>query len=71
MLNSAVALLTSGDKCFASKYSSIGDIGYTSSRFGYPELLKRLHLEQAFITSGEKKVKLNPYEEMKAEDKEW
>lgn len=41
-LNSALALLTAGDKCFASKYSALGDFGYVMRREGYKGLIEKL-----------------------------
>lgn len=43
-MNSSVYLATSGDKCFASEYSVIGDFGYVQRRLGYKQLMERLGL---------------------------
>ncbi|CAD8159340.1 unnamed protein product [Paramecium octaurelia] len=71
VLNSSVYLMTVGDKNFASEYSVIGDFGYVQRRLGYKQLMENLGIEHKFIHSGEKKVKLSPYDDLKEEDVKW
>ncbi|CAD8143905.1 unnamed protein product [Paramecium pentaurelia] len=71
VMNSSVYLMTIGDKNFASEYSVIGDFGYVQRRLGYKQLMENLGIQHKFIHSGEKKVKLSPYDDLKEEDVKW
>lgn len=71
VLNSANLILASGNKCYANKYSLIGDFGYTFRTFGLKEFVKDWKIEQSYITAGEKKVRLNSFEDLNPEDAKW
>lgn len=79
-MNSSVYLMTIGDKNFASEYSVIGDFGYVQRRLGYKQLMENLGMyyhmiilirQHKFIHSGEKKVKLSPYDDLNEDDVKW
>ena len=46
MLNSANVVLTGGHKCFASKYSLLGDFGYIYKGWGLKNLAKDWNVKQ-------------------------
>ncbi|CAD8050267.1 unnamed protein product [Paramecium sonneborni] len=71
VMNSSVYLMTIGDKNYASEFSIIGDFGYVQRRLGYKQIMENLGIEHKFIHSGEKKVKLSPYDDLKEEDIKW
>ncbi|KAL4446070.1 hypothetical protein ABPG74_021609 [Tetrahymena malaccensis] len=71
VLNSANLILSSGNKVFAGKYSLLGDFGYSYQGFGYKGLLENYNVKAEFVHAGEKKVKLNPFQDLKQEDAQW
>ena len=71
MLESALAVLTAGHKAFGHKYSVFGEFGYTHRSFGLKEFSKEWGFERKYIYSGENKVRLNQYEDLKEVDKAW
>jgi len=40
VFGSGLALLTSGNKCFASRFSMMGDVGYTMKTYGVKHFLE-------------------------------
>jgi ClpP class serine protease len=65
VFGSALVLLTSGNKSYVSKYTVIGDIGYTHSSFGLKQFAEHWDYERKYIYSGQNKVRLNQYEDLK------
>ena len=49
----------------------IGDVGCHWSRLWYNRFAQRHNIKQEYVHAGENKVKLNPFEEIKPESKEW
>jgi ClpP class serine protease len=49
----------------------IGDVGCNWSRLWYSRLAQRHNVKQEYVYAGENKVKLNPFEEIRPESKEW
>ncbi|KAM3138971.1 hypothetical protein pb186bvf_008984 [Paramecium bursaria] len=71
VFNSALLILASGNKVFSSKYSFLGDFGYSSRRQGYKQFIENLGIDFKYIHSGEQKVKLNNFEDLKEKDVKW
>jgi ClpP class serine protease len=49
----------------------IGDVGYVWSSLWFNRFAKKYDVKQEFIYSPEKKVKFNPFEEIKPESEKW
>lgn len=71
VLNSANIILSGGNKSFANKYSIIGDFGYTFRSFGLKDFIKDWKIDQSYVYQGDKKVRLNSFEDLKPEDSKW
>lgn len=59
-----------GDKIFVNQSSIVGSIGVIHMGFGMKSLLEKVGVTPRIITAGERKAVLNPFEDLKAEDKE-
>jgi len=70
-LNAANIILTGGHKCYANKFSVLGDFGFYTKRFSVKELMNDWKVEGEYIAEGKNKVKLNPFEDIHAQDGEW
>lgn len=55
---------------YANGASIVGSIGVTAAQFGFEELLTKIGVERRQFTSGEHKAFLDPYSELKPEEKE-
>lgn len=55
---------------YANGASIVGSIGVTAAQFGFEELLNKIGVERRQFTSGEHKAFLDPYAELKPEEKE-
>jgi protease-4 len=55
---------------YANGASIVGSIGVTAAQFGFEELLTKIGVERRQFTSGEHKAFLDPYVELKPEEKE-
>jgi len=49
----------------------MGDFGYTHKSFGLKKFIKKWKVDHAYVHSGDKKVKLNKFEDLKPEDEKW
>jgi protease-4 len=54
---------------YANGASLVGSIGVTAAQFGYQELLDKVGVERRQFTSGEHKAFLDPFSELKPEEK--
>lgn len=70
-MNTANVILTAGDKVFASKYSRIGDFGFTGKLHDYTAFLSKTGISTENLCSGDHKFRLNPFEPPKEEDAKW
>ena len=57
------------ENIYANGASIVGSIGVTSAQFGFQELLDKLGVERRQFTSGEHKAFLDPFVELKEEEK--
>lgn len=64
-------LMLAGDKLYAHEASMIGSIGVVGGGFGFVEALAKLGLERRVYTQGENKVRLDPFQPEKPEDRAW
>ncbi|CCH27414.1 S49 family peptidase [Actinosynnema sp. NPDC047251] len=64
-------LACAADEVFAHGTSLVGSIGVVSAGFGLDGLLQRHGIERRVFTAGEHKVRLDPFQPVKAEDVEW
>lgn len=69
--SAAYYIASAADEIYADKASLVGSIGVISASFGFPEAMKKLGIERRVITAGEHKAFLDPYQELKAEDREF
>lgn len=58
------------EEIYANGASIVGSIGVTSAQFGFQELLEKVGVERRQFTSGEHKAFLDPFVELKDEEKE-
>jgi len=70
-LNSANIIATGGNKCFANKFSIMGDFGFYTKKFGYKDLMNEWNVQGEYLSSGKDKVKLNPLEDLQTQDGAW
>lgn len=64
-------LMLAGDELFAHETSLIGSIGVVAMGFGFVDALGKLGLERRLYTQGENKVRLDPFQPEKEEDRAW
>lgn len=64
-------LACAADEIFAAKTSTVGSLGVVADGMGYPELAKKLGIENRTYTAGESKRRMSPLEKVKPEDEEW
>jgi len=69
--NAANIILTGGHKCYANKFSMLGDFGFYTKKFSVNNLMKDWNIEGEYISEGKNKVKLNPFEDIHSQDGEW
>ena len=58
------------DKIYASETSMIGSIGVIMSGFGFKESLEKLGIERRVFTAGESKAFMDPFNDIKEENRE-
>lgn len=61
-------LALAGDEIFVEPNTIIGSIGALSQGFGFQETIKKLGMESRIFTSGEHKVRLDPFSPLKQDD---
>lgn len=63
-------LACAGDEIYAEASSLIGSIGVISAGFGFTELIAKIGVERRVYTAGERKMMLDSFSPVKAEDEE-
>jgi len=53
------------------KFSLLGDFGFYTKKFSVKDLMNDWKVEGEYIAEGKNKVKLNPFEDIHAQDGEW
>lgn len=61
-------LACAGDEIICDPFSIVGSIGVVGGSFGFVELMDKLGVERRLYTSGDRKVKLDPFLPEKADD---
>jgi signal peptide peptidase SppA len=61
-------LACAGDEIFATEGSIVGSVGVVSATFGFHDLIGRLGIERRLYTAGTRKVLLDPFKPVEADD---
>ena len=61
--------VAAADKIYADKASIVGSIGVLMNGFGFTDTMKKLGVERRLLTAGEHKGFLDPFSNMKPEDR--
>src|SRR6185437_4949845 len=61
-------LACAADEIVCDAFALVGSIGVVGGSFGFPKLMDRLGIERRIYSSGERKVKLDPFQPEKPED---
>lgn len=64
-------LACAADEIYAVETSVVGSIGVISASFGLDEAIKRLGVERRVQTAGDSKLRLDPFQPLKDEDRAW
>lgn len=67
--SAAYYLASAADEIYADKASLVGSIGVISASFGFVDAMDKLGIERRVITAGENKAFMDPYMELKEEDR--
>ena len=59
------------DEIYADRASLVGSIGVISASFGYTGAMEKLGIERRVITAGDNKAFLDPFQELREEDKQF
>lgn len=51
--------------------SLLGDLGYVWRKIWLTKFAQKYNIRQEFVTAGENKIKLNPFEDLKPQDEKW
>lgn len=69
--SAAYYIAAAADEIYADKASLVGSIGVISAGFGFTETLEKLGVERRVIAAGDHKAFMDPYQPLKAEDREF
>jgi ClpP class serine protease len=71
VIGSQILLHLAGGSAFLDKFSMIGLFDFITKRNSYKKYLDSKNFTVKITTAGEHKIRLNPFEEIKEQDKEW
>lgn len=64
-------IAAAADEIYCTESSIIGSIGVVASVMNFHQLATKYGVENVTVTAGKSKMRLNPFQPIKAEDKEW